>query len=90
MEEKCLINLSLQVPPKQGPGRARKPGHDGDENVEEEDVSTADQPMVEHIEQDPLHTAEVPHGHIVSILESFLMSSRTHFNPTLYENGYIN
>lgn len=56
---------SCMVPPKQGPGRGRKPGHEVDGNVDEEDVSPTDQPKVEQIEQDPSHTAEVPHEHMV-------------------------
>ena len=61
----------LQVPSKQGPGRGRKPWNEGDVNVEEEDVSTTDQPKVKQIEQNPYQSAETPHELVVRNLEFF-------------------
>ena len=64
----------LQVPSKQGPGRGRKPGNEGDGNVEEEDVSTTDQPKLKQIEHNPSQSAETPHELMVRTLTSVIAS----------------
>ncbi|XP_020261907.1 la-related protein 6B-like isoform X2 [Asparagus officinalis] len=55
---------SCMVPPKQGSARGRKPGHEGDGNVEEENAFTSDQTKVKHMDQDPSQTAETAQEHV--------------------------
>nr|CAD1819904.1 unnamed protein product [Ananas comosus var. bracteatus] len=62
------VRLLNRCMTKQGVGRGRKGGHEGDGNGEEEDVSTSDHPHEKHLE-DNSQLSEPMHEHVAE--ESF-------------------